>query len=190
MKRSSFRTAQRRVKMPVRRLGTGLIMLGLALTASAKDATTPGPEQLSGAKPAAKATTVAKTSVKTDPKKKHWYEIGVASWYGLQFQGRKTAAGENFDRNGMTCAHPSLPMGTWLRVTNLKNSRTTFVRVNDRGPVLEGRIVDLSQAAARAVGLVGIGRVKLEQVREGDQELAQALMAQVQLPLLFEQMGR
>ena len=87
--------------------------------------------------------------------------------------------------NQMTCAHPTLPMGTWLRVTNLKNRRTAFVRVNDRGPVLSDRIVDLSAAAARAVGLAGVGKVKLETVRQGDPELARALVAQIQLPLLF-----
>jgi len=92
--------------------------------------------------------------------------------------------------NQMTCAHPTLPMGTWLRVTNLKNRRTTYVRVNDRGPVLEDRIVDLSFAAARAVGLAGVGKVKLERVRESDPELAKALVAQVQVPVLFSSLSR
>jgi rare lipoprotein A len=82
----------------------------------------------------------------------------------------------------MTCAHPSLPMGTWLKVTNLKNRRTAFVRVNDRGPVVDGRIVDLSAAAARTLGLAGLGKVKLEAVRDGDADLAKALVAQVQYP--------
>ena len=76
-------------------------------------------------------------------------------------------------------------MGTWLRVTNLKNRKMAFVRVNDRGPVLDGRIVDLSFAAARAVGLAGVGRVKLETVRMGDPDLAQSLVAQLQIPVLF-----
>jgi rare lipoprotein A len=92
--------------------------------------------------------------------------------------------------NTMTCAHPSLPMGTWLRVTNLKNRRITFVRVNDRGPVVDGRIVDLSYAAARAVGLAGIGKVKLEAVGESDPDLDRALVAQVQMPVLFDALGR
>jgi rare lipoprotein A len=76
-------------------------------------------------------------------------------------------------------------MGTWLRVTNLKNRKTAFVRVNDRGPVLEDRIVDLSFAAARTLGMSGVGRVKLEAVRDNDPELARALVAQVEVPLLF-----
>lgn len=81
-------------------------------------------------------------------------------------------------------------MGTWLRVTNLRNRRTAYVRVNDRGPVLEGRIVDLSFAAARTLGLAGVGKVQLETVRQDDPELAQALMAQLQMPDLFSSLVR
>ena len=111
---------------------------------------------------------------------------GYASWYGPGFQGNRMANGQIFDQNDpTTTANNEYPMGTWLRVTNLKNRRTTFVRVNDRGPVLEGRIVDLSAAAARAVGLAGVGKVKLEAVRESDPELAKALVAQVQMPAPF-----
>jgi rare lipoprotein A len=166
--------------MPVRRLiaGVVLLMAGLVVTASAKDNSPSGdgldPVATSGAKNAARATSRSRA--------KHWLEVGTASWYGLQFQGRKTAGGESFDMNGMTCAHPSLPMGTWLKVTNLKNRKTAFVRVNDRGPVVDGRIVDLSAAAARTLGLVGLGKVKLEAVRDGDADLAKALVAQVQYP--------
>lgn len=87
--------------------------------------------------------------------------------------------------NQMTCAHPTLPMGTWLRVTNLKNRRTAYVRVNDRGPVIDGRIVDLSYAAASQLGLSGVGKVKLETVRQDDPDLAKALMARLQMPSLF-----
>ena len=86
-------------------------------------------------------------------KPRRWYEIGTASWYGRYFQGRKTAMGETYDMNGLTCAHRSLPLGSWIRVTNLKNRKSIFVRVNDRGPVPENRIVDLSYGAAKAVGL-------------------------------------
>ena len=86
--------------------------------------------------------------------------------------------------NQMTCAHPTLPMGTWLRVTNLRNRKTAFVRVNDRGPVFDDRIVDLSRAAARKLGMAGVGKVKLEAVRENDPELANALLAEVKIPLV------
>ncbi len=75
-------------------------------------------------------------------------------------------------------------MGTWLRVMNLKNHKTTFVRVNDRGPVLESRIVDLSFAAAQSLGLSGVGKVRLDAVRNGDPILAKALMSQLQMPIL------
>ncbi len=91
-----------------------------------------------------------------------WFETGKASWYGLKFQGRATATGEPFNMHDLTCAHRSAPLGSWLRVTNLRNQRSVLVRVNDRGPMVNDRIVDLSYAAARAVGLTGIGRVRLE----------------------------
>jgi rare lipoprotein A len=123
-------------------------------------------------------------------KTKRWFEVGIASWYGLRFQGRETAGGEIYDMNTMTCAHPTLPMGTWLRVTNLKNRRSAYVRVNDRGPVVDGRIVDLSYAAAHAVGLVGIGKVKLEAVGEGDPDLDRALVAQMQIPIHFNTLAQ
>ncbi|WP_348269091.1 septal ring lytic transglycosylase RlpA family protein [Edaphobacter paludis] len=114
----------------------------------------------------------------------HWYQIGEASWYGIRFQGHKTATGEAFDMNALTCAHRSLPLGSWIRVTNLRNHKSIFVRVNDRGPVPEDRVVDLSYAAARAVGIHGLAKVKLEPVRGGDPKLAQELLAQLQIPVL------
>jgi rare lipoprotein A len=119
-------------------------------------------------------------------KPRRWYQVGIASWYGLRFQGRTTAMGETYDMNGLTCAHRSLPLGSWIRVTNLKNRKSIFVRVNDRGPVPENRIVDLSYGAARAVGLssTGIGKVKLEPVLGGDPEMARDLLAQLKMPLL------
>ncbi len=107
---------------------------------------------------------------------RRWFEIGQASWYGRKFQGRKTAAGEAYDMNALTCAHRTLPLGSWIRVTNLKNRKSVFVRVNDRGPVPRNRIVDLSFGAAQRVGLLGIGKVKLETVRNGDSEMANALL--------------
>ena len=178
MRSTSFRTARRRVPKAVRRFAAGVLVLGLALSASAKDDSPSGKIviSVSNVKTGAEAGTKART------KSKNWLQVGVASWYGMQFQGRKTAGGERFNMNEMTCAHPTLPMGTWLRVTNLKNRRMAFVRVNDRGPVIDGRIVDLSMAAARVLGMDGIGRVKLETVSDDNTEMAQALMAQVQLP--------
>jgi rare lipoprotein A len=86
-------------------------------------------------------------------------QTGYASWYGKAHQGRPTTSGEPYDMYKLTAAHPALPMGTRLRVTNLKNGRSVTVRVNDRGPAVDGRIVDLSYAAARVLGAVGDGVV-------------------------------
>jgi len=100
------------------------------------------------------------------PKTHKWIQTGKASWYGRRFQGHRTASGEAFDLNMLTCAHRTLPIGTLLRVTNLTNRRSIMVRVNDRGPVGAGLIVDLSYAAARSLGFNGRGRahVRLERV--------------------------
>lgn len=87
---------------------------------------------------------------------------GTASWYGGQFHGRKTANGETFDMNAMTCAHRTLPFGTLLHVTNLDNGRTATVRVNDRGPYVSGRIVDLSRGAASALDMLATGTAQVE----------------------------
>lgn len=84
-------------------------------------------------------------------------EEGLASWYGGKFQGRRTASGEIFDTNQLTAAHKTLPFGTLVRVTNLDNDKTTVVRINDRGPFVAGRIIDLSRAAAAAIGMTGKG---------------------------------
>lgn len=93
---------------------------------------------------------------------RRWFQLGRASWYGEQFQGQPTASGEAFDENQLTCAHRSLPLGALVLVTNLRNHRSVIVRVNDRGPALAGRIVDLSHAAARLLGFRGLTRVRLD----------------------------
>lgn len=85
------------------------------------------------------------------------FERGVASWYGLPFHGRRTANGERFDMNALTAAHKTLPFGTLVKVRSLVNGREVVVRINDRGPFTPGRIIDLSHAAAKAIGLLGIG---------------------------------
>jgi uncharacterized protein YabE (DUF348 family) len=92
---------------------------------------------------------------------------GLASWYGVPFHGRRTSSGEIFNKNALTAAHRSLPHNTRVRVTYLKTGRSVEVRINDYGPHIPGRIIDLSQAAAQAVGLkqAGIGMVKLEVLR-------------------------
>lgn len=102
--------------------------------------------------------------------KRHWYQFGRASWYGHHFQGHATASGESFNMNSLTCAHRSLPIGSLIRVTNLKNARSVVVRVNDRGPILGNRIIDLSYAAARSLDMEGNGvaPVRLEKVNDSD----------------------
>ncbi len=99
-------------------------------------------------------------------KTRKWTEVGKASWYGRRFQGHRTASGEAFDLNMLTCAHRTLPIGTLLRVTNLVNRRSIMVRVNDRGPVPAGLIVDLSWRAAKSLGFDRRSnvRVRLEKV--------------------------
>ena len=90
--------------------------------------------------------------------------IGYASYYADEFHGRLTASGEVFDMNELTAAHRTLPFGTICRVTNLKNEKSVVVRINDRGPFVENRILDLSRAAAKAIGAIssGVVQIKLE----------------------------
>ncbi len=87
---------------------------------------------------------------------------GTASWYGKQFHGRRTTSGERYDMFAMTAAHPTLPIPSYVRVTNLKNGKTVVVRINDRGPFHRGRILDLSYAAAHKLGFVGQGSTKVQ----------------------------
>src|SRR5262245_18636559 len=93
-------------------------------------------------------------------------QTGIASWYGPGFHGRRTANGEVYDQHDLTAAHPSLPLGTRVMVTNLTNGRAVDVRVNDRGPYVGGRVIDLSYAAARAVDMVGPGTRSEEHTSE------------------------
>jgi rare lipoprotein A len=97
------------------------------------------------------------------------YQIGLASYYGRRFHGRRTANGERFDMYDFTAAHRALPLGSVIRVTNVSNGRSVRVRVNDRGPYIRGRVLDLSYAAAYRLGMVrsGLARVQIEIV-EGE----------------------
>ena len=91
-------------------------------------------------------------------------QSGGASWYGPGFHGKKTASGERFNTNALTAAHKTLPFGSRVRVTNERTGRSVVVRINDRGPFVGGRVIDLSKAAAQAVGISGIGKVKLSRL--------------------------
>lgn len=89
-------------------------------------------------------------------------EQGIASWYGDYFHGRQTSSGDTYDMYKMTAAHKSLPLPTYVRVTNLSNGLSVVLRVNDRGPFVEGRIIDLSYVAAQKLGMAELGTVRVE----------------------------
>jgi len=93
-------------------------------------------------------------------------EVGMASWYGIERQGMPTASGELFDKDRLTAAHRKLPLGTTVRVTNLKNLVSTTLKINDRGPGIPGRVIDLSWAAAKQLGFLeaGLARVEIDVV--------------------------
>ena len=117
--------------------------------------------------------TIQKASVESNRKKsskpvtKHALN-GTASWYGPGFHGKKTASGKIYDQHKLTAAHKTLPLGTKARVTNLENGSTVDVEINDRGPFIEGRIIDLSRAAAGALGFVesGLAPVQVELIAD------------------------
>jgi rare lipoprotein A len=100
---------------------------------------------------------------------KPWY--GMASWYGDQWNGRKTACGQTFDSERLTAAHPYLPCGTWVRITNTRTSHAAFARITDRGPYEEGREIDVSARVARRIDLTkhGVEKVKIEIIRKADE---------------------
>ena len=147
-----------------RRLAEGLAVLLSVASLGAGAAS--GPSSLEAAKvthPPVSATSGHKTRKPTNPKSKA-YQVGTASWYGEQFQGKQTASGELFDMRDFTAAHPKLPLGSYVKVTNLRNGKAVVVRINDRGPVVDGRIIDLSYNAARALGFkeLGLQNVRLD----------------------------
>lgn len=97
---------------------------------------------------------------------KHYAEKGMASWYGKKFHKRRTSSGERYNMYQLTAAHKTVPFSTRLQVTNLKNGKKVIVRVNDRGPFVSNRVIDLSYAAAKKIGMVnqGLTKVKIEAV--------------------------
>ena len=92
------------------------------------------------------------------------YQIGIASWYGLRVAGHLTASGERYNPAGVTAAHRTLPLGSYVRLTNTRNGRTVVVRINDRGPWVKGRILDLSQGTAQVLRVDGVARIRIETV--------------------------
>jgi rare lipoprotein A len=101
-------------------------------------------------------------AIKPIPTRK--FQVGRASWYGRMFQHMKTASGEPYDMHDFTAAHRTLPLGSWVKVTNLKNDKSVMVRINDRGPVMKSRILDLSYGAAMILGIRndGVAKVRLD----------------------------
>jgi rare lipoprotein A len=104
-------------------------------------------------------------------------ETGLASWYGAKHHGKRTASGEVFIQDRLTAAHPTLPWGSRVKVINLDNGKSVDVRINDRGPYKQGRIIDVSRAAARALGMVqrGIANVRIEWVSDSEKATELAL---------------
>jgi rare lipoprotein A len=96
-----------------------------------------------------------------------WSETGVASWYGIPYDGRRTSSGEIFDMHALTAAHRTPPFNTWLEVTDLDNGKRIIVRINDRGPFVGDRIIDLSMGAADRIGMIraGLAKVRLKVIK-------------------------
>jgi rare lipoprotein A len=144
-----------------RRLAEGLAVVLSVASLGAGAASRPDSLEAAKVTPQVIATSGHKNP---KPKKSQPYQVGTASWYGDYFQGRQTASGELYDMRDFTAAHPTLPLGTFVRVTNLKNGKAVVVRINDRGPVVDGRIIDVSYNAARALGFKerGLQKVRLD----------------------------
>lgn len=119
----------------------------------------------------------------TLPTSKGYLEQGIASWYGTKFHGRRTSSGETYDMYAMTAAHKTLPLPTYARVTNKKNGRSIIVRINDRGPFHENRIIDLSYAAATKLGIVtmGTGLVEVRAIDPRTSRISQEHSEQIQI---------
>ncbi|KNE76244.1 Rare lipoprotein A [Candidatus Burkholderia crenata] len=102
-------------------------------------------------------------SITAGPDVSDFEQQGRASWYGRGFHGRKTASGESYDMHALTAAHRTLPLASWVRVTNEANHKTVVVKINDRGPYARGHVIDLSYAAAAVLGMrgAGVGKVKI-----------------------------
>ena len=158
---------------------------GLALSfAIASLGAAQGPNS-SEAKPAPISSVHLTPGVRKQAGKPKPYQVGTASWYGEYFDGKPTASGEPYDMYGMTAAHLTLPLGSYVRVTNLRNGRWVVLRVNDRGPIVPGRIIDVSYGAAEALQFRGRGlqRVRLDLVNPPLQKPHYQTVAMNRLPV-------
>ncbi|KHK02950.1 septal ring lytic transglycosylase RlpA family protein [Desulfovibrio sp. TomC] len=156
----------RRIRLPTLLLRLlAILLLALSLAGCAGKATIPRP---TGREPATlRPYTVKGVTYVPLHSAAGYREEGVASWYGPGFHGHTTSCGEIYDQYKLTCAHKLLPMHTMVRVTNLENGRSLVLRVNDRGPFVAGRIIDLSQAGARELGVHARGTAKVRVEVEG-----------------------
>lgn len=111
-------------------------------------------------------------------------ETGIASWYGPNFHGKLTANGETYDKHGMTAAHKTLPLNSIVFVTNMENGKTVKLRLNDRGPFVEGRIIDLSYGAAKVLGVSGLAKVRVQYAGPADPMNKQSVSAPQSVPEL------
>lgn len=152
-------------RIPFTVMWAGLAALTLTACSQTGDQTSPSVAALPAATRAASAVVIA-GSPAPDPlaQPARQSQTGMASWYGEPFHGRPTASGEVFDMDALTAAHPDLPLRSLARVTRLDTGASVVVRINDRGPFVHGRIVDLSRAAAQMLGLIedGVAEVRVE----------------------------
>lgn len=159
-------------------LGTGCLALAncttdnAAGTADRKHAAAVSPRMLATGETAATSAIVTRKAIPNGAREHavqgsvKYSAVGIASWYGKDFDGRPTANGETFNMNSLSAAHPSLPLPCNVRVTNLVNNRSIMVRVNDRGPYVGGRVIDVSARTAKVLGFYddGLSKVKVEYV--------------------------
>jgi rare lipoprotein A len=146
-----------------------ILSAALCLAANVGAAPVPNhqqPQVKTNAIPMAQKSAQITKSQKSAKAEQKPYQVGAASWYGKQFHGRTTASGEDFDMFEFTAAHRKLPLGTFVKVTNLKNGKWIIVRVNDRGPYVGDRIMDLSYSAARMLNFRdGVERVRIDLIQ-------------------------
>ncbi|MBI5523665.1 MAG: septal ring lytic transglycosylase RlpA family protein [Desulfarculus sp.] len=159
-------------------LALALFLGGLPGCASRQDTQLPPPRKYSGPGPGEtpppapgksgkvpgtqRPYTIQGKTYRPLPSAEGYHERGIASWYGPNFHGKRTSNGEQYNMESLTAAHKTLPMDTWVEVTNQENGRQLVLRINDRGPFVDGRIIDLSKAAARDLGVLGKGTALVE----------------------------
>jgi len=150
-----------RMTEPPRLLSRQISMLGMAAAVFLLAACSSDPDAAAGAKRQA-GQPYSVNSVNYAPREEPGYDtVGIASWYGKRYHGRRTASGEIFDMQSATAAHRTLPFGTRVQVTNLENGRSAILKINDRGPFIKRRIIDVSRSAAQTLGFVQQGTVRV-----------------------------